>query len=168
MFRALILGISFSLLIVGLEGLAVESVIIAPPELIHGPDAETMLVQVTALAAWLAIGLGTSLTLYTLFTRKPATTSSSTASDMTAEQSNLQIADLDYGEVDKDSAGLDREVDAYENDSPYDEDVYGEGDDEETTEQEEQYVEDEEDESVEDFDFDVFNDEFDIDDLLSD
>ena len=67
MFRAFVLGLSVSLLLVGLEGLAIESVVIAFPELLHGSGRLPMHVQVTDLAAWLTIGLGTSLTLYIIF-----------------------------------------------------------------------------------------------------
>ena len=146
------------MLIVGLEGLAIESVTIAPPKLLHGEDATSIKFQITPLASWLAIGFGTSLTLYTLFTRKPP---GNTASITTAESetsTSLQIADLDY--LDQlDSHDL-PEADDDEATPPVD----FEDDEQEDTE----YDDDEDDDiSVDDFNLDAFHDQLDIDDLQS-
>ena len=176
MFRAIILGVSVSLILVGLEGLAIESVIISPPEVFHGTDAPTSQVEVTSLASWLAIGLGTSLTLYNTFNRQlPNITSQKGASSTTTTRptlpssnaANLQIADLDYDEgitqSDEDSD------DEWEEVATDDDDIEFEEDEEEV----EDYNNDDDDQDGSDDQegyevvLDAFNDEFDIDDLIS-
>ena len=165
MFRAFVLGLSVSLLLVGLEGLAIESVVIALPELIHGSDSLPMHVQVTDLAAWLAIGLGTSLTLYPIFTTPPKVKPAFDKS-LPADTSSpaLQLADLNYSElVNTASPETLEETNWQENHSEHEEN-------EEEYEYEDEELEyDDSDSEVEedDFDLDAFNAEFDIDDLLS-
>ena len=168
MFRAFVLGLSVSLLLVGLEGLAIESVVITFPELLHGSDSPPMHVQITDLAAWLTIGLGTSLTLYTIFTGqmkgKPSLDKS-----LPAETSSmpLQLANLNYDDLVKTTSSELTE----ENDSDFGEDEeeyeYEEEDDGYDDSDSEDREEEEEEVSIDDFDLDTFNTEFDIDDLLS-
>jgi len=168
MFRAFALGLSVSLLLVGLEGLAIESVVIALPELIHGSGSSPMHVQVTDLAAWLIIGLGTSLTLYTIFTTPPKVKPSFDKS-LPADTSSpaLQLADLNYSElVNTASPETLEETNWQENHSESEENE----DEYEYEDEEVEYDDsDSEDREVEedDFDLDAFNAEFDIDDLLS-
>ena len=176
MFRAIILGVSVSLILIGLEGLAVESVIISPPEVFHGADAPTSQVEVTSLASWLAIGLGTSLTLYNTFNRQipnitsqkgvSSTTTTCPTSSASSNAANLQIADLDYDDAitqaDEDSD------DEWEEVATDDDDIEFEEDEKET----EDYNNDDDQDGSDDqngyeFDLDAFNDEFDIDDLIS-
>lgn len=176
MFRAFVLGLSVSLLLVGLEGLAIESVVIAFPELLHGSSHPPMHVQVTDLAAWLTIGLGTSLTLYTIFTGR-AKGKPSLEKSLPADTSStpLQLANLNYEDlVETDSSELVEETDREENVSDFgkDEEEYeyeeeDDGYDDRDSEDREEEEEEEEDDSIDDFDLDTFNAEFDIDDLLS-
>ncbi|MBA61236.1 MAG: hypothetical protein CMJ76_02620 [Planctomycetaceae bacterium] len=179
MFRAFFLGLSVSLLLVGLEGLAIERVVIAPPELLHGQDVKPMQIQVTNLAAWLAIGLGTSLTLYTIFTRQPTAPPITKNQTVTKETSGtLQLAVLDYGESDdsfstthvakNDNKTEGSEIESSDDLEESDEYEYIEYEDEVSEGDEEVEYEDEQDDiSTEEFDLDAFNEEFDIDDLLS-
>lgn len=165
MFRAFVLGLSVSLLLVGLEGLAIESVVIALPELIHGSDSLPMHVQVTDLAAWLAIGLGTSLTLYIIFTAHPKVKPSFEES-LPADTSSpaLQLADLNYSElVNTASPETVEETNWQETHSE------SEANEEEYEYEDEELEYEDSDSEVEedDFDLDAFNAEFDIDDLLS-
>ena len=171
MFRAIILGVSVSLVLVGLEGLAVESVIISPPKSLHGVDTATSQIEVTSLASWLAIGLGTSLTLYNTFNRQAPNFASKTGSSSTTITSppasssnnvaNLQIADLDYddnlAQAAEDSCNK-WEEDANDDEDPDFEEDYNNDDDQ-----------DDQDDDPDDYEFnlDAFNDEFDIDDLIS-
>ncbi|MCH2370647.1 MAG: hypothetical protein MK324_08970 [Pirellulales bacterium] len=173
MFRAFVLGLSVSLLLVGLEGLAIESVVIAFPELLHGSSHPPMHVQVTDLAAWLTIGLGTSLTLYTIFTGR-AKGKPSLEKSLPADTSStpLQLANLNYEDlVETDSSELVEETDREENVSDFGKDEeeyeYEEEDDGYDDRDSEDREEEEEDDSIDDFDLDTFNAEFDIDDLLS-
>ena len=173
MFRAFVLGLSVSLLLVGLEGLAIESVVIAFPELLHGSSHPPMHVQVTDLAAWLTIGLGTSLTLYTIFTGR-AKGKPSLEKSLPADTSStpLQLANLNYEDlVETDSSKLVEETDREENVSDFGKDEeeyeYEEEDDGYDDRDSEDREEEEEDDSIDDFDLDTFNAEFDIDDLLS-
>ena len=173
MFRAFVLGLSVSLLLVGLEGLAIESVVIAFPELLHGSSHPPMHVQVTDLAAWLTIGLGTSLTLYTIFTGR-AKGKPSLEKSLPADTSStpLQLANLNYEDlVETDSSELVEETDREENVSDFEKDEeeyeYEEEDDGYDDRDSEDREEEEEDDSIDDFDLDTFNAEFDIDDLLS-
>ena len=165
MFRAFVLGLSVSLLLVGLEGLAIESVVIALPELIHGSDSLPMHVQVTDLAAWLAIGLGTSLTLYTIFTAHPKVKPSFEESlPVNTSSPALQLADLNYSElVNTASPETVEETNWQETHSE------SEANEEEYEYEDEELEYDDSDSEVEedDFDLDAFNAEFDIDDLLS-
>ena len=179
MFRAFVLGISISLLIVGLEGLAIESILLAPPELLHGAETQPIRVQITELAAWLAIGVGTSLTIYTIFSRKPSKNCAMTAEISAPSPTSLQLADLDYDEQQDNSAMVGKATVGRQED-PKDEldeafQTYDEAEieddeleDDEEDEFEESHVEaeEEEEDSVEGFDLDAFNEEFDIDDLL--
>ncbi len=175
MFRALVLGLSILLLIVGLESLAIESVVIAPPTFLHGPDAKPMDIQVTSLAAWITIGLGTSLTLYTIFTRKPDVTP--TKHKQTFSETNpttLQLAALDYdGSLSSAHIAETNKIDFQEAVS---EEMAAEGDeryeyedeDEDEDEYEYEYEDEDEDEvSIDDFDPDTFNTAFDTDDLIN-
>ena len=177
MFRAIILGVSVSLILVGLEGLAIESVIISPPEVFHGTDAPTSQVEVTSLASWLAIGLGTSLTLYNTFNRQlpnitsqkgaSSTTTTRPTSSPSSNAANLQIADLDYDDgitqSDEDSddeweeAATDDDDIEFEEDEEEAEDYNNDNDDQDGSDDQDGY----------EFDLDAFNDEFDIDDLIS-
>lgn len=189
MFRAFVLGLSISLMIVGLEGLAIESVLIAPPELLHGADTQSIRVQITELAAWLAIGLGTSLAIYTIFSRKPSKNRAMTAVINTPSPTSLQLADLDYDGQDNSTAligqvavgrqedsknELDEAFQTYDEteleDDELDDELEDEFEDDELGEEfEEGHVgpdEIEEEDSVDGFDLDAFNEEFDIDDLL--
>jgi len=163
-------------MIVGLEGLAIESILLAPPELLHGADTQPIRIQITELAAWLAIGVGTSLTIYTIFSRTPSKNSATTAEINAPSPTNLQLADLDYDEQDDSSAMIGKAAVGRQEDSndeleeafqTYDETELE--DDEFEDEFEEAHVEAdeiEEEDSVEGFDLDAFNEEFDIDDLL--
>ena len=180
MFRAFILGFSVSLMILGLEGLAIESVLLAPPELLHGSNIQPIRVQITELAAWLTIGLGTSLTIYTIFSRKPSNKNPETAESNTSSAARLHLADLDYDEPDDHSVtpgeatvGTEEDFDEEfgESGEVYDDTEYDDDELEEEFEETE-YEEDEEDnneeaDSIDEFDLDAFNAEFDIDDLLN-
>jgi len=172
-------------MIVGLEGLAIESVLIAPPELLHGADTQSIRVQITELAAWLAIGLGTSLAIYTIFSRKPSKNRAMTAVINTPSPTSLQLADLDYDGQDNSTAligqvavgrqedsknELDEAFQTYDEMELEDDELEDEFEDDELGEEfEEGHVgpdEIEEEDSVDGFDLDAFNEEFDIDDLL--
>ena len=175
MFRAFVLGLSISLMIVGLEGLAIESVLLAPPELLHGADTQLIRVQITELAAWLAIRVGTGLTIYTISSRKPTKNSATKAEINAPSPTSLQLADLDYDEQDDNSAMIGQAAVGGQEDSNDDLDetfqTYDESeleDDELEDEFEEAYDEadEEEEDSIDGFDLDAFNEEFDIDDLL--
>lgn len=177
MFRAFVLGLSVSLMILGLEGLAVESVLLAPPELLHGSITQPIRVQITELAAWLAIGVGTSLTIYTIFSRKPSNKNPTPIEINTSPSAKLHLADLDYYEPDGHSATIgeaterteeDYEDEIDESDEVYDDSEYDDGELEnelEEAEDEEDSIEEED--SSDEFDLDAFNAEFDIDDLLN-
>ncbi len=167
-------------MILGLEGLVIESVLLAPPELLHGSDTQPIQIQITELAAWLAIGLGTSLTIYTIFSRKPSNKNPATAEINTTSATKLHLADLDYDEPDDHSAtpgeataGTEEDFDDEfgESDEVYDDTEYDDEELEEEFEEAEyeEYEEDniEEEESIDEFDLDAFNAEFDIDDLLN-
>jgi hypothetical protein len=145
MFKALILGLAISCLLLGIECLAVDQI-----KLAHG---DPRIVVIPEIFGWLLIGIGSSTTLYTLINRSssPASINVDLDTSTAASDSHHQWDTTDY------------DLTEHYHDNEEDDDEY-EGYD---TDDEEDYFEtDEEDEAEPEFDLEKFNQQFDIDELL--
>lgn len=153
MFKAVVLGISISCIMLGIQCLAVEQVRIehAGPTITStavNPATDRAMeltdIQISPLWAWLLIGIGTSTTFYTLFNRS--------SSDETRPCS-LTATSSDLSDQSQFSSSLTEEDEA-----SWDDDQYETDDFDDSFEQH--------DEADQEFDFERFQQEFDIDSLL--
>ncbi len=156
MFKAVVLGLSISCIMLGIQCLAVEQVHLkqTSPTITSTsetpttvPEIKLLDVQVSPLWAWLLIGIGTSTTFYTFFNR--------TVSDETHTcTSTSTVSSLDLSGPSQLNPSLTEEEETSWDDDPYETDDYNDTF--------EPY-----DESEEEFDYDGFQQEFDIDSLLN-
>lgn len=148
MLKAIILGLAFSCLLLGIECLAVEQIKLA--------HADSRIVIIPEIFGWLLIGIGSSTTLYTFINRRSSVASVNVDLDTTADTSDAadtlhQWDTTDY-DLTEHYADDEQDEDGHEGYDSFDEEDY--------------FDTDEEDKSEPEFNLEKFNQQYDIDELL--